>query len=640
VGYLVNIDNGGTLTDICVVDGDRVLRTKTLTTPHDLSRCLLDGLTKASRALFGRDDLVGLLSGTDHLRYSTTQGTNALVERKGPGLGLLLSGSLQHSALGGSAHGVGLLDALVGDRHLRVDTSLESEALQTTVIQAVNALAASGASRIVIAHGGADRALHEIRVKNIVLRAFPQHLLGAVPVLYSHEVVVDDNDVRRTWTSLFNAFLHPAMERFLYSAEHRLRDCKAQNPLLIFRNDGHSSRVARTTALKTYGSGPRGGMEGARAVAAHYGFEHLLTMDIGGTTTDIGEVRGTAVRADRYGRVEGVEVSFPLCDVVSVGVGGSSVLRAVDGAITVGPDSVGGAPGPACFGLGGTEATITDAFLVSGLLDPGSFFDGQMSLDLARAREAVGERIAKPMGKSIEAAALAMEQAWISKVAHHLRHYARITPDTVLAAFGGAGPLAVCRIADEAGISSVLIPAMAAVFSAYGLGFSDIAHEYEAPIGARDRAGLEAIMSEVLGRARDGMYGEGFELEHCQVACALRVRSTSGDQFIPLRENALPDALPSGADLAVTLTIARALPQPPLRGRSAGILMPATCSGLRRVSGPEGVRELPIFRAEEQVSGAGATGPAVLEEAYFTSRIDDGWRFDVNDNNDIMLRRA
>src|SRR3546814_14445525 len=103
------------------------------------------------------------------------------------------------------------------------------------------------------------------------------------------------------------------MERFLYSAEHKLRQNKAQNPLLIFRNDGHSARVAKTTAVKTYSSGPRGGMEGSRALAAHYGFKQLLSMDVGGTTTDIGVVEHGAVRADARGKVEGVTVSFPLC---------------------------------------------------------------------------------------------------------------------------------------------------------------------------------------------------------------------------------------------------------------------------------------------------------------------------------------
>jgi N-methylhydantoinase A/oxoprolinase/acetone carboxylase beta subunit len=378
MGKLINIDNGGTLTDICVTEGSKVWRTKTLTTPFDLSKCFFDGLVKASRVVYGKEDIVSLLSTTDHIRYSTTQGTNALVERKGPRLGLLLTGSLTAAALSSDAHRKSLLDAIVGERLATLDLSLDTAALETALVRAVNNLASAGANRVVIAHGGADRLAAEGKLKKILLRKFPQHLLGAVPILYSHEVVEDENDARRTWTALFNAFLHPAMERFLYNAEHKLRTNKTQNPLLIFRNDGHSARVAKTIAIKTYSSGPRGGMEGTRALARHYGLKHLVSFDIGGTTTDIGEVKDGAVREDMRGHVEGVEVSFPLCNVISVGVGGSSIIKVEGGKLKVGPESVGSAPGPACFGLGGTEATITDAFLISGLLDPASFFGGEL----------------------------------------------------------------------------------------------------------------------------------------------------------------------------------------------------------------------------------------------------------------------
>ena len=298
-----------------------------------------------SREIYGQEDIVGLLSSTDHIRYSTTQGTNALVERKGPRLGLLTSGNLDAEALRSPADHGALFDALVGERIARVAVDQPPNALAAELTQAVNRLASAGANRIIVAHGGSDCAEVEKRLKSVLLRKFPQHLLGAVPILYTHEVVEDEDDVRRTWTALFNAFLHPAMERFLYNAEHKLRQNKAQSPLLIFRNDGNSARVAKTIALKTYSSGPRGGMEGSRAMAQHYGYRHLVRMDVGGTTTDIGEVRDGQVRTDARGRVEGVAISFPLSDVHSVGVGGSSIFKVVDGHIRVGPQSVGSAPG-------------------------------------------------------------------------------------------------------------------------------------------------------------------------------------------------------------------------------------------------------------------------------------------------------
>jgi len=269
---LINIDNGGTLTDICVVDGAQVYRTKTLTTPHDLSRCVLDGLKKASKVIYGDEDLHKLLMTTAHIRYSTTQGTNALIERKGPRLGLIVGGALSLDAVKAAAPDADLFETLVAGRTIALDSGLSDSALEVAAVKATNALTSAGANRIVVAYGGPGRTEEEMRVKRVLLRKFPQHLLGAVPVLYSHEILEDDNDVRRTWTALFNAFLHPPMERFLYNVEHKLRDHKAQNPLLIFRNDGDSARVAKTIAVKTYSSGPRGGMEGAKALLDEAGW--------------------------------------------------------------------------------------------------------------------------------------------------------------------------------------------------------------------------------------------------------------------------------------------------------------------------------------------------------------------------------
>lgn len=636
---LINIDNGGTLTDICLVDGASVHRVKTLTTPHDLSRCFIDGLTKASKAIYGGEDLSRLLADTAHIRYSTTQGTNALVERKGQRLGLILSGVVRSEDIRGAAGEAGLFDALVGERVAILDTGLLGDEFEAAAVRAVGALTSGGANRIVVGHGGDDRRSVEQRIKAVLIRKFPQHLLGAVPVLYSHEVVEDENDIRRIWTALFNSFLHPAMERFLYNAEHKLRDHKVQNPLLIFRNDGDSARVAKTIALKTYSSGPRGGMEGAKAIAAHYDFSHLLTMDIGGTTTDIGEVKDGVVRMDSRGRVEGVEISFPLCDVISVGVGGSSIIRANGKEVAVGPESVGSAPGPACFALGGKEATITDAFLLSGLLDPASYFGGEMKIDGDRAATAVFKNVGDPLSLSVQDAVAAMEKAWVRKVAGSLKDYAEITSETTLAAFGGAGPFVVCAVAEEAGISRVLIPGLAAVFSAFGVGFSDISHRYEAPLPDANMANLDACLDNLTERARRGMFAEGFDLSECLVEKWLQVSHPNGDE-VHLLDGDLPSTLPTNAKVSVAITASKPIPRPTLRGTFGNATTPAVSRGTRRLVSSAGELQAPLYRAEEQPSGASAEGPAVLEEAYYTCRIDEGWRFEFSDSGDILLTRV
>jgi N-methylhydantoinase A/oxoprolinase/acetone carboxylase beta subunit len=618
MGLLINIDNGGTLTDFCAIDGQKVYRTKTVTTPYDLSQCFFDGLRKTSRAIYGEENLQRLLLATEHIRYSTTQGTNALVERKGPRLGLLLDG-IAVDALCRETGARELFEGMVGSRHAWLDTSVEDPALEREATRVMNQLAAAGASRIVVGIGGPHGESRERRLKSILLRKFPPHLLGALPVLYSHELVRDEDDTRRLWTALFNAFLHPPMERFLYNAEHRLREHRIRNPLLFFRNDGGASRIARTAAVKTYSSGPRGGAEGMKALAAHHGLDRVIGVDIGGTTTDISLVENGEISMQQQGAIEGVTTSLPLCRVQSVGVGGSSIIGVTDGAIEVGPESVGGAPGPACFGLGGREATITDAFLVMGLLDPGSYFGGELPIDVDLARAAVEANVAGPLRKSIEDAALTMEKAWVGKVAASVRETVKVTPGDTLAAFGGAGPFVICTVAEALRIERVIIPGLAAVFSAFGIGFSDITHEYETALLDTSEKSLASAKSQLLERAARGMFAEGFRLDECRI----ETRVLNGGAHARLA-------------LKATRPIARAAFTSKLEDKPNA----AKPSGARKVLSGGEWRDLPLYRVEEQGAGTVGQGPAILEEAFFTCRVEAGWTFHCDPSGDIVLTRS
>src|SRR6202158_337096 len=413
---MINIDNGGTLTDICVWDGQAFNYTKTLTTPFDLSKCLFDGLTKVSASVFGAVDLEGLLHSTKHIRYSTTQGTNALLERKGPRIGLVTDDAAVVEELRSTESEAGLFDDLIGPRVAVVDPHADEETLVFDVVQQVNRLTTDGAARIVVAVGDADGP-GERRLRNILLRKDPRHMPGSVSVLYTWEFTADRVRSRRIWSGVINAFLHPTMERFLYNAEDRLRSHRVQNPLLIYRHDGASSRVAKSVALKTYSSGPRGGLEGTRALAQAYDLKHVLMIDVGGTTTDVGSVRKEEILTNRRGSIEGAPISIPMSDVQSSGVGGSSIIAVKDGEITVGPESVGAAPGPACFGFGGTDATITDVNLLLGVLDPDTYLDGGFSLDAERSKTAIRTAVADPLGISVEEALVRMETAYFEGIA-------------------------------------------------------------------------------------------------------------------------------------------------------------------------------------------------------------------------------
>ena len=636
MGKLINIDNGGTLTDIWVLDGDTSYHTKTITTPYDLSKCFFEGLKKVSEDIYGREDLVALLQSTDHIRYSTTQGTNALVERKGPSLGLILnSADIKQCCV--DEQQSSLFHTLVGDRVAVLPALPPGNESHLALTEAVNRLSAGGASRIVVAYDGDDFAQQESALRRDILRAYPRHLLGSVPVLYSSALCGDANWNVRLWTALFNAFLHPAMERFLYNTENELSQYRMRNPLLVYRNDGYSGRVAKTVALKTYSSGPRGGAEGARAYANYYGYRRVITIDVGGTTTDIGLIENGEIASHRHGNVEGVRCSDALAEIVSVGVGGGSVIRASDGIIVVGPESVGGAPGPACFGMGGDKATITDALLLMGLLDPKTYFGGKLSLRRDKAEQAVLRHVAEPLSLSVEAACQQMLDAWAAKIARGIADYTAIDDDTVLMAFGGGGPMGVAAVARSAGIARILIPHLSAVFSAHGIGFSDIAHQSAEALCGCDNEQLKDALKRLRERVLRDMQTEGYSAEECELQAWIEQAGERTD--IELECQGEPGAL---ADIAgeglLSVRALRRISHARLADRSGFVATAAQPAGERQLQVGDGDRlSVPVFRVEEQNAGAGSSGPAILEEAFWTCSVPSGWQFEFTANRDIAL---
>ncbi len=638
---LINIDNGGTLTDFCVLDGAQLRYTKTLTTPHDLSSCFFEGLTRIAQDCYGEPDVARLLQETDYIRYSTTQGTNALVERKGPRLGVIVAAGDDLDVLLPAGPLRSLFDTLVAGRVERIDGALPPDALDTGVTRAVNALTAAGASRLVVSLGTADFVRQERAIERVVLRRYPTHLLGAVPVTVAGEMTQDPDPARRLFTALFNTFLHPAMERFLYSAEHRLKQHRTRNPLLVFRNDGGSARVAKTIALKTYSSGPRGGMEGARALARHYRLPHLVTCDVGGTTTDVGVVIDGGVPEIRRGLVEDVPISFPLCALHSEGVGGSSVVRVAGGRIVVGPDSVGAVPGPACFGRGGTDATMTDAVLLAGLIAPDTYFGGELQLDPERARRAVLEHVGVPLGLDADAAVAAIETAWVAKIEQGVRRAAPPRADSTLLAFGGAGALVATRIAAALGVRDVIVPGLSAVFSAFGIGFSDLSQHYQAHLPRPDPAGVTAAWETLYARAERDMFAEGAPIGACEVRGTLAIGGGGGCEANHAWHPgaALPAACAGADETTLHLVVTKPIRRMPLAPLTAAAVTAARAGGMRTVLVAGERRALPLFRLDDLGPGAGAAGPAIVEERYFTGRIDAGWRFALTGNRDLRLTR-
>lgn len=633
---LINIDNGGTLTDIVVGSGTDFTFTKTLTTPADLSQCLFDGLAKASTTIYGQEDLPSLLHSTRHIRYSSTQGTNALVQGKGPGIGLITDDPNLVAELRKDPEASRLFDDLIGERVSLLPVDGDEDSRARLLVTEINRLTTAGAERLVVAAVDLDR---EKLYKRAMLKNFPRHLLGSVPVLFSWDFTSDTLRSRRIWSGIINSFLHPTVERFLYSAEHRLRSYKVKNPLLIYRNDGASSRVAKSVALKTYSSGPRGGLEGTRALADAYGLKHVLMIDVGGTTTDVGSVLNSEISTDRRGSVKGVPISYEMSNVHSKGIGGSSVIAVQNGEITVGPDSVGAAPGPACFGFGGRQATITDVNLLLGVLDPATYLNGELKLDAERARAVITSTVAEPLGISLDEALILMERTYAEQMASAFSGTIQDADTTTLAAFGGGGPMSACLAARIAGVRHVLIPRLAAVFSAFGISFSDISQTYEIDITGASAAQIDEARLEMEGRAVRDMFQEGHTINECDLDWTLVIENADGSLAREsLFDETTTPQITDGQLALLSLKCTYALPHPTLPGNHEQSKSKAVAAGTRSVrSSADLVDQIPVYQLEEQAPGATAAGPAIVEGPFFTTRVPAGWVLDISAAGDLLL---
>jgi N-methylhydantoinase A/oxoprolinase/acetone carboxylase beta subunit len=283
--------------------------------------------------------------------------------------------------------------------------------------------------------------------------------------------------------------------------------------------------------------------------------------------------------------VEGISVSFPLTEIVSAGAGGSSIFRVVDGHITIGPDSVGAVPGPACFGRGGREATITDASLLAGLFDPKSYFGGSMTLDAERAAAAINANVAGPLGISLDGALQRMERAYEEKIAAELHRVTRISKDTVMLAFGGAGPLNACGVAEKAGISTVVVPQMAAVFSAYGIGACDISQRYSLTLDGASDDSLALALGELKAKAARDMYAEGVEDGDYRIETRLVADFGEGGETVHELENELrvPGALKGAKVLELELAAIKSLRSGSERRASFVEARAARSGGMRNI---------------------------------------------------------
>lgn len=651
--YSLDIDIGGTFTDGFFTDGADVRTGKVLTTPHDVTEGFLDCIRMGSRLFDLEPD--EFLRRTNIARLSTTIGTNLLVQRKGARIGLIVTAGAEQTLYGpekSNALGdliapdmvIGLAEE-VGDSGQVVTAPHSDE-----VLAGVRALIQNGAQLIVVSLKNAWRnPANERAIRDIVRARYPIHYLRSVPVQLGVEVVHDHDDHARTNSALLNAYIHADMARVLFRAEDKLREAGYDRPLLIVHASGGNARVAKTIALNTLHSGPAVAVKGAAVLADLLGLDHVVSADMGGTSFDIGLVVDRTVTRQQSPQIEHFRIATPTIEVGSVGLGGGSIARVDGDHLKVGPESAGSAPGPACYGKGGGEPTVTDANLVLGFIDPDYFLGGRMKLDLAAARQAIERRVARKLGLSVEAAAFEIRRIagdiMGSEIGKRLKLAGLDSADVSLLSVGGAGPLHACDIVATAGLKQAVAFPFGSVFSAFGGNTTDVQHLYSHTFGSAPTRleDLESALGELLVQARRDMKGEGFlRSAELEVSAESRTQNVTIKEPLSVELSVLAAALwatNKQSIEALRITASNRTPHwtPPRQTVHAGTLQ---ARGQRAIWWEkDGATPTPVFAREALVPGAAIDGPAVVEGPDTTYAVRPGWRLAIDEFGSLTMTR-
>lgn len=527
----IGVDVGGTFTDVFLVADQRIVIHKIPSTPDDPSRATVDGMVSACEKVqleVGDLDLVF---------HGTTVATNTLLERNGATVGLITTEGFR-DVLHIARHKRPLNFSLYQDlpwqtrpivprrRRLTVPERVEppdgrvTKPLDESAVRvAARRLAEEGISAVAVCflHSYLNPA-HERRVAEILAEELPGIYLSL-----RHEVCPEYREYEAFNTVAINAYVGPTTGRYLGRLASELREKGVESPTLLMTSTGgvESADAVTKKPVTMLLSGPVAGVIGGLAAGQSAGFSNLITLDVGGTSADIGVIHDGRLRHKHWldNEIGGLGLRMPMIDVSTIGAGGGSVAF-IDGGgmLQVGPRSAGAKPGPACYGTGGVEPTVTDAQLVLGRLSEEAFLGGRIAISRALAERAIDERIAKPLGLTlVEAAAGIVRIATSHMVAAIELNSVRrgYDPrDFRLVAFGGAGPLFAGDISHELGIPGTIIPRFPGIVAAMGLLTSDVVHAFSASfIQALDSvtpAELGARFAAIEKAATDQLGAEGF----------------------------------------------------------------------------------------------------------------------------------
>ncbi len=526
--YRVGVDIGGTFTDIFLLSesGAKVAIGKVLTTPRNPAEAVMTGL----RTLLAEQHIAW--ETIAHLVHGTTLITNAIIERKGAKTGLITTKGFRDALEIGRERRYDIYDISLENPEPLVPRFLRREVTERLdhtgrvlipldpdeALTVIRDLVEEGVEAVAVCLLHAFRnPTHEMLIKQLVSESFPQ-----VTCSVSCEVMPEIREYERTSTTVANVYVQPLAKRYVQQLNADLRAGGLPRDMFIMLSNGGitSCEVASAYPIRLIESGPAAGALAAVFHGARQHFDRVISFDMGGTTAKIclidqGKPLLTtdfeAARVYRFKKGSGLPLKVPVIEMVEIGAGGGSIAR-VDkmGLLKVGPDSAGAEPGPVCYDRGGEEPTVTDADVVLGYINPGYFLGGKMPLNLAKAKQAIVDKVARPLGVDLVRAAWGIHQVvnenMVNAARIHLVEKGRDPRDYSLIAFGGAGPVHAYRVAERLKLKTLVFPLAAGVTSAFGMLTAPLAFDfvqsYIMTLSKLDFVMLEHMYAEMERRGR------------------------------------------------------------------------------------------------------------------------------------------
>lgn len=682
--YMVGVDVGGTFTDLILIDQEGNMGVvKVPSTPADPSIAVMSALERVGSTL--DQGLKEFLAQVARICHGTTVSTNTVLTRTGAKMGMLTTKGFRDVLTIRQGVRENRYDYAVSQpkplapRHLTAgieerikwDGQVATPLNTAEVREAVRSFKEKGVEAIAICFLWSNRnPTHERHAAEICREEFPDAYVSV-----SSDILPEMREYRRWSTAVLNGYVGPALSTYIGHLETSLRDAGFKQELLITQSNGGvlSPSIACEQAARTILSGPACGPAAAAYLGQLYGLDNLMTVDMGGTSFDVSLIKQGKPWMTRERNVADFYIlRLPMVDVHTIGAGGGSIAWLdTKGALHVGPQSVGSDPGPACYGKGGEDPTVTDADLALGYLNPDYFLGGEIKLRPELAARALRTKIADPLGMDVLEAARSVYSIVNANMTDGMSvvsvQRGEDPREYVMIAAGGAGPVHAPRLAKELSIGRVLVPRISSVFCALGGVISDLRHDYVRTIAVRtaqaDVENIERLYQEMVEESHQSLEREGIPKEERyfvrsmdmryigqfhEVEVEMPVGSVSEEQISKIvdRFHERHEALYAYRDVAGTeiinlrLTAHGRVTKPKLREQPYGGKDANNClKGKRDVFFEEkgGFVSTPIYDGDSMVHGNAIEGPAIVEQKITTIVLPPGYTLEVTNYGDYLV---